>query len=449
MTTSAPPLCSPRSGPQGSEDPAAADVLALAASWADLHPPESIHHAAAFTVRGCEHEEPIAGRAARWWRSSASPSSAPPSGSRPRLRRSSSVTPSSCATASPDCGRRSTPAGCRRGGPGWSRRPPSTLPPPSRWKPRGGWTPRSRPSPGRIGTAQLDRLVAEAIKRFDLAQPDPAADPDDGYLEVDPRHATLHDEDVHFAGTMSFEAELDIADALDLDRAITQGAATLKALGSEDSLNARRAAALGDLARTQTALDLSPGQRGPRRPTAARSHGRSSSTPTSTPSRRPTADDLRSHRAPRRRPTPAPARPGPRLVRRLPHQGHHQARHRPQADLTAAGYAIPDRIREQIVLRDRTCVFPWCTRPARGCDIDHIVELRPRRRSRRQAPTRSDNDVEPRVPVSVPPPTQDPHRLALHDGRARGLRVDQPPRPPLPTRHHGTTRSTPDPPDRP
>ena len=61
---------------------------------------------------------------------------------------------------------------------------------------------------------------------------------------------------MHFAGTMRMEAELDIADALDLDRALAHGAATLKALGSDASLDARRAAALGDLARTQTALDL-------------------------------------------------------------------------------------------------------------------------------------------------------------------------------------------------
>ena len=41
--------------------------------------------------------------------------------------------------------------------------------------------------------------------------------------------------------------------------------------------------------------------------------------------------------------------------------------------LSAPGYAIPDRIREHVILRDRTCVFPWCTRPARGCDVDHIT----------------------------------------------------------------------------
>src|SRR5690349_9762996 len=43
------------------ENAAAARQLDLAARWADLHPPESIHTAAAFEVRGSEHEEPIAG----------------------------------------------------------------------------------------------------------------------------------------------------------------------------------------------------------------------------------------------------------------------------------------------------------------------------------------------------------------------------------------------------
>ncbi len=46
---------------RAAENRAAADQLVLAAQWADLHPPESIHDAASFTTRGCEHEEPIAG----------------------------------------------------------------------------------------------------------------------------------------------------------------------------------------------------------------------------------------------------------------------------------------------------------------------------------------------------------------------------------------------------
>ena len=44
------------------------------------------------------------------------------------------------------------------------------------------------------------------------------------------------------------------------------------------------------------------------------------------------------------------------------------------AHLETAGYAIPDRLRESVILRDATCVFPWCTRPARSCDVDHITE---------------------------------------------------------------------------
>ena len=37
---------------RSAEDAAAAEQLDLAARWADLHPPESIHSAATFTVAG-------------------------------------------------------------------------------------------------------------------------------------------------------------------------------------------------------------------------------------------------------------------------------------------------------------------------------------------------------------------------------------------------------------
>ncbi len=37
------------------------------------------------------------------------------------------------------------------------------------------------------------------------------------------------------------------------------------------------------------------------------------------------------------------------------------------------GYEIPDRLREQTILRTGTCVFPWCTRPARTADCDHVI----------------------------------------------------------------------------
>ena len=55
---------------------------------------------------------------------------------------------------------------------------------------------------GRIGQAQLDRLLAETIKRYDLATADPTKDPEEGWQHVDPRHVTVDKDDVHYAGTM-------------------------------------------------------------------------------------------------------------------------------------------------------------------------------------------------------------------------------------------------------
>ena len=44
---------------------------------------------------------------------------------------------------------------------------------------------------------------------------------------------------------------------------------------------------------------------------------------------------------------------------------------------------LSDRIAEAVALRDLSCVFPWCTRPARKlkpdehpCDCDHVIPYR-------------------------------------------------------------------------
>ena len=50
---------------------------------------------------------------------------------------------------------------------------------------------------------------------------------------------------ISYAGTAAVHGELDLADALDLEQAVAGLAAQLKELGSEDSLNVRRAAAVG------------------------------------------------------------------------------------------------------------------------------------------------------------------------------------------------------------
>lgn len=80
----------------------------------------------------------------------------------------------------------------------------------------------------RVGPAQVERLVAEAVTRFDLTErTETSAE------LVERLHVTL-----------------------DLDHALRAGARALTALGSTEPLGARRSRALGQLARAQTALDL-------------------------------------------------------------------------------------------------------------------------------------------------------------------------------------------------
>ncbi|HUR52198.1 MAG TPA: hypothetical protein VMZ11_08755, partial [Mycobacteriales bacterium] len=42
-------------------------------------------------------------------------------------------------------------------------------------------------------------------------------------------------------------------------------------------------------------------------------------------------------------------------------------------DLHTDRYAVPARLKRHLVLRDRTCVFPGCSRKAQQCDKDHLL----------------------------------------------------------------------------
>jgi hypothetical protein len=71
-------------------------------------------------------------------------------------------------------------------------------------------------------------------------------------------------------------------------------------------------------------------------------------------------------------PVAAPAEPGwseGALARAL-----HRLRTDPvtSVDLSTETYAVPVRLKRHLVLRDRTCVFPGCTRRAEQCDKDHL-----------------------------------------------------------------------------
>jgi hypothetical protein len=61
----------------------------------------------------------------------------------------------------------------------------------------------------------------------------------------------------------------------------------------------------------------------------------------------------------------------PEALRTALHRMHTEpVRH---LDLHTDAYAVPARLKRHLVLRDRTCVFPGCPRPALRCDKDHLI----------------------------------------------------------------------------
>jgi len=207
--------------------------------------------------------------------------------------------------------------------------------------------------------AQLERLVEEAMVRFD---PETAAAKRAEAAES--RHFDIHTDQVSYDGTVRVDGELDLADALDLNDAISQGAKQLAALGNTEPLDVRRSIAAGDLARRQLALDLDTDQ-----PTGetgrsvvlfahvseaalkgAESVGRCGNT------RTPISVEQ---------------------IREWCGNPNANVTVKPVVDLNehihVEAYEAPDRLKEQNRLVDMHCVFPHCTQPAERCDCDHGV----------------------------------------------------------------------------
>ena len=99
--------------------------------------------------------------------------------------------------------------------------------------------------------AQVDRLVEEALVRFD-----PEAAEERRREAQDHRHVDLGLDQVGYDGIAHGSTALDAADALDLEQAIARRAKLAGQLGDEDSLDVRRAKALGEIAREDLILDL-------------------------------------------------------------------------------------------------------------------------------------------------------------------------------------------------
>ena len=218
-----------------------------------------------------------------------------------------------------------------------------------------------------IGPAQLDRLINEAKARFDPDQTeaDRLAAAEAGHFDIGLRDVGR--------GRVRVEGDLDLADALDLEAAVAVDAHQQLLLGSTESLDVRRSIAVGNLARAQHPLDLGTDPQRRAAPASQASGG--------------AARPPRARRRPRRRragPTPGgrwPGSPPSRSATGAPTPTT-QVTVQPVLDLAdhlhVGSYEASARLKLQTQLRDRTCVFPFCFRPAEQCDCDHRVPHDPR-----------------------------------------------------------------------
>ena len=222
----------------------------------------------------------------------------------------------------------------------------------------------------RVGYAALQRLLEEARIRFIAGY-----EPQGGPIRPDGRKVTIKLGQMSTNGTADIFGELGYADACDLEQALARRASHLAAegaIGEGLPLDARRALALGEMARDDLTLTLTTGERSPRSGVELKVHVN--------------ADDLTTN------PTGAPNTSG---LARVEGTGGNGAfitldtlrawLQRPDAkismrtviDTTATirvdQWEIPDRLRHQVTERDGTCRFPHCNHPARAGDIDHIT----------------------------------------------------------------------------
>jgi hypothetical protein len=223
----------------------------------------------------------------------------------------------------------------------------------------------------RTGPAQTQRTVEEAIARF---MPEFAAERRDRAAEG--RYFSIEHDQVSFAGTSRIHGELDLADALDLEDAVAAGAAQLADLGNTDPLDVRRAAAVGMLARGEQALDLQAAGPEPRtrvvkgREVVLYVHLSEDALRSGDPNTPVRIENAGGQLLTAGQIADWCGRADTAKVTVKPVIDLHQY-------LSTDGYEVPARIAEHVQLRDRTCVHPWCNRPAKRCDTDHIVPYDP------------------------------------------------------------------------
>ena len=182
-----------------------------------------------------------------------------------------------------------------------------------------------------------------------------------------------HRDDGRWAGTSHLDITGDTLDLTAFHDLVCDQAAQLKALGDTDTLEVRKAKAVGVIANRQAALDLGTlldGQSpaGPAQPVPPAAKTKLYL--------HLTLSDLLGLEDSDG--FGAAERLGPATIARIKDwAGRSRVTIQPVLDMTRADavdqHDPPAWMRELVILRDKHCVFPFCPRDARACDVDHIT----------------------------------------------------------------------------
>ncbi|NYJ00350.1 hypothetical protein HNR19_001048 [Nocardioides thalensis] len=230
--------------------------------------------------------------------------------------------------------------------------------------------------------AQVERLIDEAITRFD-----PALAEERRKQAAETRHFDIDFDRAGTNGTVPLHGEVDLADALDAEQALRHRARELAELGCTESLDVRRAMAFGEMARCDLTLNyLAEADQDP--VVEETGHGRHE-TPSAALAHTPRGRtvDLTVHLSQAAVEGITPAGAVGRLDNTHTPVTAEQIREwcaaagtiivRPVLDVAGheptGAYEIAERQARQVLLRDQTCIFPGCGRPAEACDLDHVI----------------------------------------------------------------------------
>ena len=230
----------------------------------------------------------------------------------------------------------------------------------------------------RVGIVTVDRLIEEAMLRLHAEERELAQ-----LEDLDATYVRVHETSINHTGIAEATLRAEWKDLHDFDATLTQVAHRLDQAHAGEPFAARRARALGVLADPVRAAALLAGT--PEAALPESRHGVHLVVHT-------TRETLTGVNEVARLETPTGGAGRPVLAQQVATWcGQPGARIKVTevidltAPVTVDRYEVGPRLRTRMTLQHPTCAFPWCSRPARACDADHVIP------HNRGGPTSDDN----------------------------------------------------------